>query len=116
MTSVINPATITNESLNLIPQTWSWKQPDITYHPDRQKWAERTAKRLGENASLPRTALPEGFPTKLSSPLVWEGKDWKGEEQWVYELTATHLDEISAAVKHFHGMWIALCSRLRLAI
>ncbi|KAF8185728.1 taurine catabolism dioxygenase TauD [Pholiota molesta] len=101
MTSVVNPATITNSSN---PQTWSWKQPDITYHPDHQKWEERTAKRLAENASLPRTPLPEGFPTKLSSPLVWEGKDWKGEEQWVYELTSTHLDEISAAVKFFHGL------------
>ncbi|KAF9477035.1 taurine catabolism dioxygenase TauD [Pholiota conissans] len=85
-------------------RSWSWKQPDITYHPDRRNWEERTARRLAENPSLPHSMLPEGFPTKLTSPLVWEGKDWKGEEQWVFNLTPAHLEEIDAAVKHFHGL------------
>ncbi|KJA19204.1 hypothetical protein HYPSUDRAFT_69375 [Hypholoma sublateritium FD-334 SS-4] len=85
-------------------QSYSWTQPDITYHPDRQQWQHRTEKRLAEDPSLPFTPLPDGFPKELSSPLVWEGKDCQTEKQWVFELTSTHLDEIDAAVKHFHGL------------
>lgn len=84
-------------------KTYSWIQPDITYHPDRQQWQHRTERRLAEDPSLPLASLPDGFPKKLSSPLVWEGKDWQNEEQWVYNVTSTHLEEINAAVKHFHG-------------
>lgn len=79
-------------------------QPDITYHPDRDKWHARTARRLGKNPSLPNTPLPDGFPHKLESPLVWEGKDWQDEQQWVYELSTEELREIDNAVHHFHGM------------
>lgn len=79
------------------------KQPDIEYHPDRVKWQARTARRLKEDPSLPNTALPEGFPKKVDSPLVWAGKDWKEEKEWVYELNATELKEIDDAVKHFRG-------------
>lgn len=79
------------------------KQPNIHYHPDRREWEARTARRLANNPSLPTTALPDGFPKVLTSPLVWEGKDWKDEKQWVYELNASELKEIDEAVKHFHG-------------
>ena len=82
---------------------WSWTQPDITYHPDRKKWENRTAKRLAEDPSLTSTPLPEGFPKKLVSPLVWEGNDWKNEAQWVFTLSQDHLKEINEAVKHFRG-------------
>jgi len=58
-------------------------QPDISYIPDRQKWFNRTAKRLADHPTLLSTPLLEGFPRKLDSPLVWEGKDWKGESQAV---------------------------------
>ncbi|KAF4612412.1 hypothetical protein D9613_004592 [Agrocybe pediades] len=79
------------------------QQPDISYHPDREKWAARTARRLAEDPSLPTEPLPHGFPRKLESALVWEGKDWKNEAQWVFSLSPEHLKEIDAAVKHFHG-------------
>ncbi|RXW23662.1 hypothetical protein EST38_g2214 [Candolleomyces aberdarensis] len=54
-------------------------QPDISYHPDEARWQARTAQRLTENSNLPKTPLPAGFPAKVDSPLVWEGKDWKSE-------------------------------------
>ncbi|KAF8890084.1 hypothetical protein BD779DRAFT_1610872 [Infundibulicybe gibba] len=79
-------------------------QPDITYHPDRAKWLARTARRLKEDPSLPNTPLPVGFPSRITSPLVWEGKDWPDEKEWVYELGGEHLKEIDAAVKHFHSL------------
>lgn len=78
-------------------------QPDIEYHPDRAKWQARTMRRLAAEPSLPTTILPAGFPPKLSSPLVWEGKDWKDEQEWVYELNAAEIKEIEDAVKHFRG-------------
>ena len=78
-------------------------QPDISYTPDREKWLKRTSKRLAENPTLLSTPLPKEFPRKLDSPLVWEGKDWKDESQWVYHLSPAELLEIDEAVHHFHG-------------
>ncbi|CAA7269759.1 unnamed protein product [Cyclocybe aegerita] len=79
------------------------KQPDILYLPNEAKWKARTARRLAEDPSLPKTALPEGFPKKLESPLVWEGKDWTDAAQWEYKLSAEQLKEIDDALKHFKG-------------
>ena len=81
----------------------SRKQPDISYAPDREKWSTRTAQRLAKDPTLLSTPLPEGFPRKLDSPLVWEGKDWEKESQWVYNLSPAELKEIDEAVRHFHG-------------
>ena len=91
--------------LNVGNDAGALEQPDIHYHPDRQKWEARAARRLADNPSLPTTALPDGFPKVLNSPLVWEGRDWKDEKQWVYELNASELKEIGDAVKHFHGIY-----------
>ncbi|KAF8177446.1 hypothetical protein BJ912DRAFT_1024215 [Pholiota molesta] len=82
----------------------STEKPDIAYHPDEAKWRARTARRLAENPDLAKTPLPEGFPQKLNSPLVWEGKDWTDPSQWEYELSAEQLKEIDDAVKHFNGL------------
>jgi hypothetical protein len=94
-------ALLNHATISAPPQTAV--QPDITYHPDREKWQARTARRLVENPSLLSTPLPEGFPRKLNSPLVWEGKDWHDEKQWVHELNLNELKEIDDAVHHFHG-------------
>ncbi|KAG6855850.1 hypothetical protein H0H87_010002 [Tephrocybe sp. NHM501043] len=82
----------------------SAQQPDIQYHPNEAKWKARTARRLAENPSLPQTPLPEGFPAKVDSPLVWQGSDWKDEKEWVYELNADQLKEIDDALKHFRDL------------
>ncbi|KAJ3506628.1 hypothetical protein NLJ89_g6764 [Agrocybe chaxingu] len=80
------------------------QQPDIQYQPDEAKWRARTARRLAEDPALPKTSLTEGFPKKLESPLVWEGKDWTNPSQWEYKLSAEQLREIDDAVKHFKGL------------
>ncbi|KAF9523082.1 taurine catabolism dioxygenase TauD [Crepidotus variabilis] len=80
------------------------QQPDITYIPDRAKWVDRTSKRLRTCPFLLSIPLPDGFPSKIHSPLVWEGKDWKNEAQWVFTLSSGHLKEIQSAVKHFKGL------------
>ncbi|KAG6846235.1 hypothetical protein H0H93_015136, partial [Arthromyces matolae] len=80
------------------------QQPDIEYHPDEAKWKARTARRLAEDPSLLKASLPDGWPTKLESPLVWQGSDWKDEKQWTYDLNDVQLKEIDDALKHFRGL------------
>jgi len=74
-------------------------QPDISYAPDHNKYLARTRHRL-ETEKLPKI-VPEGFPKKLFSDFVWEGKDLEGKYEWVYELKAAEVKEIEDALKHF---------------
>lgn len=77
-------------------------QPDIQYHPEYEKYKERTRHRK-EFETLQST-LPVGFPQKLESSLVWEGKDIEKRADWIYQLSDSQLDEIDAALKSFKGM------------
>lgn len=77
-------------------------QPDIEYHPDFSKYQERTRLRL-QAGNLP-TSVPTGFPTKLVSPLVWEGKDIEKRGDWAYQLNDNQLDEIETALHHFKAL------------
>ncbi|KAJ3564870.1 hypothetical protein NP233_g8014 [Leucocoprinus birnbaumii] len=79
-------------------------QPDIDYHPDLAKYKARTARRLEENPELLKMSLPLGFPAKVEGPIVWEGKDWTNEDQWVYQLSEEDLQEIEQGMKHFEGL------------
>lgn len=76
-------------------------QPDIEYHPNYAKYQDRTRRRK-ETETL-QTSLPAGFPEKLESPLVWEGKDIEKQSDWIYMLSNAQLDEIDAALKSFKG-------------
>jgi hypothetical protein len=78
-------------------------QPDIQYHPDLVKYKERTTRRLHQNPDLLEANLPPGFPDKVEGPIVWEGKDWTNEDQWVYKLSNDELQEINDALKYFEG-------------
>ena len=86
-------------------------QPDIDYHPDLAKYKACTARRLEQNPELLKATLPPGFPAKVEGPIVWEGKDWTSEEQWVYKLRDEELQEIEEAMKHFEGtkLLVAKC-------
>jgi hypothetical protein len=78
-------------------------QPDISYYPEFTKYQARTNWRL-QTEDIDKT-LPDGFPARLESPLVWEGRDFEGveegKEDWIYRLGDEQLDEIDAALKHF---------------
>jgi hypothetical protein len=78
-------------------------QPDISYHPDEAKWRARSARRLAENPTLPSQPLPEGLPAQVDGPIVWEGKDFTSEDQWVVKLTYSQLQEIDDGLKHFQS-------------
>lgn len=74
-------------------------QPDIDYAPNLDKYLARV-KRRTENEELNRS-LPSGFPSRLNSPLVWDGADITSKYDWTYELGEDELEEIEAALKHF---------------
>lgn len=77
-------------------------QPDIQYHPDKAKYEARSKYRK-ENEEL-RTTLPTGFPEKLVSPLVWDGRDIEKQDDWAYNLSDAQLDELDTALKSFKGI------------
>lgn len=77
------------------------KQPDIGYHPNYENYVARTKRRL-ETEELSRT-LPPGFPQRLNSDLVWDGKDIEKNYNWVHELNSEELQEIHEALEHFLG-------------
>lgn len=74
-------------------------QPDIEYAPDPDKFLARTQRRR-ETEKLEQS-LPSGFPTKLESDLVWDGKDLAEKYDWNYVLTDADIEEIENALKHF---------------
>lgn len=78
-------------------------QPDIQYHPDPVKYKALTARRLEQDPGLLQMSLPPGFPAKVEGPIVWEGKDWINEDQWVYKLNEEEIQEIEGAVAHFES-------------
>lgn len=69
---------------------------------------QRRSRRLAENLKLPSVPLPDGFPKEVSGPIVWEGKDWKNEEQWVYRLNEAELKEIDDALDHFKSEYCSV--------
>ncbi|KAL4880297.1 hypothetical protein BJY04DRAFT_219293 [Aspergillus karnatakaensis] len=81
-------------------------QPDIQYLPDPINYAART-KRRQENEVLSKT-LPDGFPQKLTSDLVWDGKNLAESYDWNYYLTEDDLNEVEDALKHFNGLQLPL--------
>ncbi|KAE8378657.1 hypothetical protein BDV26DRAFT_280931 [Aspergillus bertholletiae] len=81
-------------------------QPDIQYHPDYEKYTARTARRQATE-QLAKT-LPDGFPQKLESPLVWEGKDVEKRDDWIYKLNDAQREEIDAALRSFQAQNLSL--------
>lgn len=80
------------------------KQPDIEYHPDEVKYRARVARLLAGNPDRANVSLPDGFPKQVIGPIVWEGKDWTSEDQWVYQLSPAELEEIDDALNHFKSL------------
>jgi hypothetical protein len=77
-------------------------QPDIAYTPNLETYQARVRRRQ-ETEDLAKT-LPDGFPQKLESDLVWEGDTVSEQYQWSYQLNDDELAEIHQALKHFEGV------------
>ena len=78
-------------------------QPDISYLPNPEKYALRTQHRV-KNENLRLIGLPTGFPQKLVSSFVWEGKDLAREYDSVYALSEQEVIEVERALEHFKCM------------
>jgi hypothetical protein len=78
-------------------------QPDISYHPDFEKFQLRTERLRAQRE--PDSSLPRGFPSELAGPLVWEGNDFRDESQWTFSLDESQHGEIHQALLHFKGMF-----------
>lgn len=78
--------------------TTTHSQPDISYHPDAEKFKLRVERLKSYRVG---SGVPVRFPEKLTGDLVWEGKDFTDEKQWTFELTQDHLNEIGEALAHF---------------
>lgn len=74
------------------------QQPDIEWIPSFKSYRDRNLRRL-RNGGLKKT-LPEGFPTKLESPLAWEGDELR-EEEYIVELSALEIEETEEALRDF---------------
>lgn len=48
-------------------------------------------------------ALPSCFPQTLEGELAWHGADFVSESTFIYELTETDKNEITAGLAHFKG-------------
>ncbi|TVY73503.1 Taurine hydroxylase-like protein SAT17 [Lachnellula suecica] len=78
------------------------RQPDISYHPDFEKYQLRTERLKRLRPATP--VLPAGFPAQLTGGLVWEGKDFTDEKQWTFSLDESHLAEIHRALGNFKSL------------
>lgn len=74
-------------------------QPDIAYTPRYENYKARTTHRIQTEKLV--QSLPEGFPAKLDSDLVWDGNNLAESYDWNYHLTPADLAEIDEALKHF---------------
>ncbi|KAK1980426.1 TfdA family taurine catabolism dioxygenase TauD [Colletotrichum cereale] len=77
-------------------------QPDIAYTPDHDKYLARIRRRQ-EQERLDKT-LPEGFPQKLESKLVWDGRTLAERYDWNHVLTEDDRKEIDEALNHFKSL------------
>lgn len=85
-----------------ISKTDAPRQPDIQYAPDYEKWQARVKHRLATE-DLP-TILPEGFPQKMRSDLVWDKSDIAARFDWTHHLTDLDLEELEHALQHFKSL------------
>ncbi|CAH0051838.1 unnamed protein product [Clonostachys solani] len=74
-------------------------QPDIAYTPNPETYKIRIHRRQ-QSEDLSKT-LPEGFPQRLDSPLVWDGATVSDTYKWWYELNEAELEEIHQALEAF---------------
>jgi hypothetical protein len=75
--------------------------PDIDWDPVFSKHLARM-KALAK-LNLPReTSVPEGFPTVVDAPWVWDGADLK-ESDYILQLSEADIKEINNALAFFKG-------------
>ncbi|KAF3284333.1 hypothetical protein TWF970_011552 [Orbilia oligospora] len=59
---------------------------------------------LGKANGSVRQNVPDGFVSKLSGDLVWEGSSYATSEKYVRVLSAVEIEEVELAAKHFKNL------------
>ena len=80
-------------------QTAVQVQPDISYHPDYEKYQLRSKRVKAQLTN--NDGFPAEFPRQLTGPLVWEGSDFTEESEWTLVLNEAQLLEINEALAYF---------------
>jgi hypothetical protein len=73
-------------------------QPDISYHPDFEKYQLRI-ERLKPQTDT--TGRPPAFPKELKGPLALEKANFKDDRDWTFSLNDEQRKEIQNALLHF---------------
>jgi hypothetical protein len=78
----------------------------VTRNPFNLDLSELQCKQpYGQGGLNPETnSLPDGFPTGITTNLVWNGARLTDEGQYTYLLTKDEILEIEAALAAFKGM------------
>ncbi|KAI9328462.1 hypothetical protein DFJ73DRAFT_903250 [Zopfochytrium polystomum] len=80
--------------------------PTFTYFPSRPQWVERQIKNAPKARGVP---LPEGFPTAIEGPSVWDGFEVQNNpEKWLYTLTESDNAELRSAFTHWKSLDLPL--------
>ena len=77
----------------------------ISWIPDVEKHEER--KRIYEAGPKPDDSLPDGWPTLLQGPLVWNSEQITMDSSYIYELSDADIKELQDALSHIKGKRIA---------
>jgi hypothetical protein len=77
---------------------------DIDWMPNFEKYAKRVQARASLTG-LP-SAVPEGWPQHLESPLSWTPSTVPPKSDYIYELNESQKQEIINAVSYFKGMQV----------
>jgi hypothetical protein len=81
--------------------------PDIEWNPSYEKFVARVS-RLAQLPIERPTRVPIGFPDVVIEPWVWTGEDLRGsEDEYILELSASDVDEIEDALRHFKSLGLA---------
>lgn len=71
----------------------------LPYHPPSHE--THLQRNQGFQIDPNETYLPDEYPEKIESPLVWRGEDIESKgEQWILQLDEDEIGEIDAALKH----------------
>ena len=73
----------------------------INWQPDFKNYLGRPPT-LAQQLPSMNNACP-GWPTSLTSPLVWDGEELKNKRNHIYELNLEEKADIYEALKHFRG-------------
>jgi hypothetical protein len=96
-------------SMASISTTTPLALPNLSYHPNFEQYQLRAKLQLLSEEST--QDLPDRYPKRLDSALVWEGKDVntpEKQQEWLLHLSGEQLNEINRALRHFQGLFSPL--------